>query len=61
LTDTDNTGSAQPDGGDQTFVELEWKRSAVDAALELPFDTDRLPLSAVGPSLENGLGNCPER
>ena len=58
MTPSERTGSARPDGADQDYIELNWIRSAVDAALELPFDADRINLDDAGPALNSGIGNC---
>ena len=58
LNQSDRGGSAQPDLSDQDFIELDWKRTVIDQALELPFDTNRIPFSEAGAQLREGLGPC---
>jgi len=58
LPHSDRGGSARPDLSDQTFIGLDWKRTVIDKALELPFDTDRIPLDSAGAQLRAGLGGC---
>jgi hypothetical protein len=58
LSPSDLGGSARPGLTDQVFIELDWKRTMVDQALELPFDTDRIPLHEAGAQLREGLGGC---
>jgi len=58
LPPSDRGGSARPDLSDQSFIDLDWKRTIIDQALELPFDTNRIPQSEAGVQLREGLGPC---
>jgi hypothetical protein len=58
LTEAGSSGAFSVDHENQRFIQLEIDHTIVTPRVELPFDTDHIPLGNQGATIRNGLGGC---
>ena len=58
LSEAGTSGAFSTNHEHQRLIELEVSHTLVTPTVELPFDTDRIPLENQGAALRKGLGGC---